>query len=391
MHQTHRTRRTGFSLVWGAVYLIAFAAFCSLAVDFGRVQLAKTELLKATEAAARAAAADLANGTTSATNTAISVAAQNSVDGTPLVLQAGDIQCGYYDSTTNTFTTSTATYNAVKINAKRIKSRGTGVSLTWGKVIGADNCDVTASAMATYSSKIPYGIIGYTSITVNKNMFAASYDSTVTTNPSTSVYYTNCLLESNGAIADTNNGDQVKGTIAYGPSGSADPTIARTTTTVLSSNLVKPTMPTFTPVTNPGSIAANISGVHDVTYSMPGGTYYFTGINTGNNCVANFSGPAVVYMDGDWTQNDGTQWIAYNNDPNNLIIYVNSGNTVTFHNNSIIVARIVAPDAALVVNDTFELDGSMCFDTIKTHDNFRPFLDENLINASGNTSISLTQ
>lgn len=391
MPQRTQTRPRGFALIWCLVYLIAFAALCSLAVDLGRVQLAKTELMRAAEAAARAGAAQLGSGTATAQATAISVAAQNTVDGNPLVLQAADIQCGYYDSTNNTFTTATSNYNAVRVTAKCLKSRGTGISLTWGKVVGADNCDVTAVAMATFNSTIPYGIIGYNSITVNKSMFAASYNSSVTSNPSTTTYYSNCLLESNGPITDSSSQNVVKGTVAYGPAGSVDASITRTATTPLSANISKPVMPSFTPISNPYGLGSVQTGTSFVSATLPGGTYYFTQISCGNSVAITFAGPTTIYLDGNVTMNDACQWIAYNNDPANLTIYMNAGYTFQVHSNCTIVGRIVAPDAYFVCYDSFELDGTMCFKTISAHDNFMPFLDERLINASGSGTIALTQ
>jgi uncharacterized membrane protein len=53
----------------------------SLAVDLGRVQLAKTELQRAADAAARAGASALPNGFASAQAAAMTIAAANLADG----------------------------------------------------------------------------------------------------------------------------------------------------------------------------------------------------------------------------------------------------------------------------------------------------------------------
>ena len=52
--QTNRRRRTGVALIYVMVMMTALIAFASLGTDYARVQLAKTELQRAADAAARA-------------------------------------------------------------------------------------------------------------------------------------------------------------------------------------------------------------------------------------------------------------------------------------------------------------------------------------------------
>lgn len=69
--------------------MTAILAFASLGVDLARVQLAKTELQAAADTAALHAANNTGNSSSTANN-AIAVAAENTVDGTPLVLTSAD-------------------------------------------------------------------------------------------------------------------------------------------------------------------------------------------------------------------------------------------------------------------------------------------------------------
>src|SRR3954464_3731204 len=57
------SRRRGMSLIYMAVAVPVLAGFCSLAVDWARVQLVKSELQAAADAAARYAVTGLADGT----------------------------------------------------------------------------------------------------------------------------------------------------------------------------------------------------------------------------------------------------------------------------------------------------------------------------------------
>jgi Flp pilus assembly protein TadG len=136
------------ALVYLIVMMIAMTAFCSLAVDLGRVQAAKTELRMAADAAAMYSALGLSDGT--AVARAIQAAANNSIDGTPLVLQNADVTLGTWSG--GTFTANASSPNAVKITATRSKARGTGIPLIFAKVLGYTTCDVNASSIALYSS-----------------------------------------------------------------------------------------------------------------------------------------------------------------------------------------------------------------------------------------------
>src|SRR5438034_11773735 len=102
--------RRGVSIVYVAVGLTVLAGMISLAVDYGRVQLAKTELRRAADAAARAGATGLGNYVT-AQSLAVQYAALNSVDGSPLALDPAttDIEFGTWDDVKNSFAVVTGT------------------------------------------------------------------------------------------------------------------------------------------------------------------------------------------------------------------------------------------------------------------------------------------
>ena len=76
-----RPRRRGTSLIWVVVTLPVLMGFCSLAVDWGRVQVVKTELRRAADAAARYAAPALSDGITAVRARAKDSADDNTADG----------------------------------------------------------------------------------------------------------------------------------------------------------------------------------------------------------------------------------------------------------------------------------------------------------------------
>src|SRR3982750_4661146 len=113
-------RRSGASLVWAIICMVALLGFVSLAVDVGRVQTAKTELRRAADAAARYAVTGINDN--SCRDKAITAAAENKVDGVPLELKNGDVTLGTWSS--GTFTSSGSAPNAVRVRARRTAERG---------------------------------------------------------------------------------------------------------------------------------------------------------------------------------------------------------------------------------------------------------------------------
>ncbi|CAN5573227.1 hypothetical protein BH09PLA1_BH09PLA1_02930 [soil metagenome] len=160
----HNKRARGVVIYYMTFAMIVLCGFCSFAVDLGRVQVTKAELRRAADSASRAAAAELPN-----LNSAIAFAAQyansNLADGTPIKLDpSADIEFGKWDARNATFTKLTGfaaqNANCVHVTLRRTAKRGTAVPLLFAKVIGQENCDVTAES---YAMLIP-------AIDVNQNV-----------------------------------------------------------------------------------------------------------------------------------------------------------------------------------------------------------------------------
>src|SRR5687767_876059 len=101
--------RRGISLVWMIVGMSALIGLASLGVDFGRVQIAKTQLRAGADAAACAAAAVLGDYT-KVQDTAAAIAAANTCNGTPIAIdKAVDVEFVRWDSDTRTYTVLTGT------------------------------------------------------------------------------------------------------------------------------------------------------------------------------------------------------------------------------------------------------------------------------------------
>lgn len=148
---TEFRRSHGISLVYLVAFLVVLSAFTSLAVDLGRVQLAKTELRRAADGAARAGAAGLGTDTFEAARLARQFAMANLVDGSPLELNATqDIVFGRWSPLDQTFTAGGSNINAIHILARRTQERGNAVPMMFASLVGFDLCNVTADAIVMY-------------------------------------------------------------------------------------------------------------------------------------------------------------------------------------------------------------------------------------------------
>jgi Flp pilus assembly protein TadG len=170
-------KRLGSTLIYIAVVLVAMVLFCSLATDYGRVQLAKTEMRRATDSAARAGAAGICTDASTAIAIAKQYAVANNVDGQPLVLNGNtDIEFGKWNRQTMAFTTSSAstypTINAIHITARRTKATDNPIPLVWAPIVGVNSCNLTVESVAMVVPEV--NVDQYISATANPFLAGAA-------------------------------------------------------------------------------------------------------------------------------------------------------------------------------------------------------------------------
>lgn len=140
------------TLVYGLMTMTVLTGFVSFGVDFGRVQLAKTELQQAADAAARYGAGAMSLGPTTVQNRIAASALENKIDGTALVIDKNaDIEFGVWNPSTKTFVVKTGSdrnsATAVRVTARRSTARGTAVPLIFGRLFGRATIDMKATAI----------------------------------------------------------------------------------------------------------------------------------------------------------------------------------------------------------------------------------------------------
>jgi Flp pilus assembly protein TadG len=362
-----RQGRKGIGLVWAMVVMVALCAIASFAVDYGRVQLAKTELLRAADAAARAAVASIAKGVTAAQTAAISTASFNKCDGTPVTLIASDIELGIFDTSNGTFTPlsgpAAANANAARVTARRTAARGNPIQLTWAKVVGRNTCDVHSLAIATITPPYP----GYVGLDLSRMFNVTNFDSYNSANGP----YVKSQAGSKGVLIGQNDlwlhdNCTVHGEAHWGPQGALTKDPGATVNPGPLSQ--RPWNLTYPSVDFSGAKASNnnslitkyLSGTNfsmkdnSGTITYPGGVYYFTSFNVGKGNTILFSGPTTIYLDGSGTIEGNVSHISYR--PYLLTLKVKGGVHVMA---GCTYAYIYAPDGGVHHHNTGQTFGSV--------------------------------
>lgn len=379
-------------MIYAVIAMIALCAFVSLAVDLGKVQLAKTELMRAADAAARAAASELSKGSnlTTIQNAAVNIAAANKCDGTAVSLSTStDIDFGTWDTTAKTFTNLGAgaytSANAIRVTARRTNATSNAISLAYARVIGKSTCDVKAVAIAYIPAGVP-AITGLSKFDAYSGLYIASYNPNSVMLPSTySGYHSNNgELGSNGSI-DLGTSGNLWGDEYIGPSCSVTSAgVVHGIKHNQGTNIQTPTIPSMTPVTNPGGVSRTPSISGNVTW--PGGTYYFTSFTMGDDDSITFTGVATILMNGNVSIQDRCFLIPYNYRAGNLTWYQASGTSFTCNNSFGTGAQFIAPGANFTAHDDLYFAGTMLFKNIVVNADAQMFVDETLSTSSGTSS-----
>ena len=157
------TRSNAFSSLYLLLMMPVLLGFASLGVDYARVQVTKSKLQDAADAAARAAASALPGNPSAATTLAIQYAGDYMALGTPISLLNTEVQFGTWNTTTRTFTLMTGadiySANAVKVTISRTAAKGNATKLQFAAMVGISSVDTHATAIAMVS--------GGTSVTMN--------------------------------------------------------------------------------------------------------------------------------------------------------------------------------------------------------------------------------
>lgn len=328
-------------LVYCAVMMTGLMALISLAVDWGRVQTAKTELRNATDAAARYAVSGLSDGT--AVTKAQQVAIQNYVDGSTLSLLSTDVQTGTWDDTARTFTAGGSNPNAVQVIAQRSSARGNAVPLIFAQVIGKPTCDVTATSIA-YQASLPYSMVALTSISMgNASLIQRTSSETGSV-----------VVASNGSWSLSGT-SLINGDILYksaSPAGHVSGSKTDMGANISYANVTTPTGCT----TPPGGSFSASSGGYTVA-----GNYSVYDLNLTGTFALTLSGNTTIYCSHNCTLGGG---VTVNTNGYKLTVYMTAAGTIALSNSNPLRVIIYGPQCTMTVNSTGKITGSFVCNTL---------------------------
>ena len=155
----NRTTRRGHVIVSVAISSVVLSGFAAFAVDMGRFNNVRAELQRTADAAALAAAGQLATGKTrseaeqNALTAAGQVAGANKVFHNGAEVKVEDIVFGTYSFDENTGKYGFVPNTSGDLSAVRVKVRRTDVGYIFGRVLGFDKVDLSAEATSVLQAR----------------------------------------------------------------------------------------------------------------------------------------------------------------------------------------------------------------------------------------------
>lgn len=338
-----RRARRGNTLLLASVTMMALTGFLSLAVDFGRVQLARTQLRDTVDAACRYAVTGLSDGTY--LTKAQSVASANTVDMSALELTSGDVEQGTWNISTRVFTPTSSSPNAIRVTGRLASSRNTALPLMFAGVVGKSSIDLSAQSIAYAASSTAPDIVGTTTMNLTggtqiRRLASESGTVNVGSNGTISVPW-GCYIYGNAyhrSTVPTEPGNGITGT-----------------NTAMGSDIALPSVSVPGSATNLGALNVGWQG-----YTVPGGNYSCTSLTVGGGGTFTLTGDVNVYVSGAIDLGNGCV-INTSNGAYKLTIYLTSNNTANINMTGSFYARFYGPNATVNLTGQSPLIGSvMC-------------------------------
>lgn len=143
-------RRRGAIIVLTSVLLVVVFVVIAFVADLGNVIVTKSKLGAAADAAALAAAGNMAENVPYADIQAVGVdyAQRNVPPNYGTVADSSSVELGNWDPESRTFSPSTVAPDAVRVTLERCSARGNAVPYFFARVLGHKSTDVTAEAVA---------------------------------------------------------------------------------------------------------------------------------------------------------------------------------------------------------------------------------------------------
>lgn len=385
--QIHLSRsRHGVSIVYVAVAMMVLVGFCSLAVDLGRVQVAKTELERAADAAARAGAASLPSGVSAVQTAAYNIANSNCCDGQAVTIDSiNDVVFLNWPSTTPLTGSARTSANAVQVSAHY------AVPLIFAQAIGKKKATVHATSTA---EAIPpaagYGVIGYNSLTLDGCNTVDSYDSRNGNYGGQNEDEGNRVY-SHGQISVC-GGAHVDGEVDYdGPSPNESNGYVTGQTSKLGSSVTVPLPAAPNGCTDVTNSCQNIN--NNQTLTLTSGNYVCTkgcSLKSGGTLTINAnSGPVNLYCSGNDFDWEGGSINVTGSLPGNFHVYMCDNSNVTLHGGGKFCGCVHAPDSDCDIDDNCDCYGQIAANNCHVNNGSNCHYDESLSSGTAATIVQV--
>jgi Flp pilus assembly protein TadG len=355
-------------MVYVAAISTIVVGFASLAVDYGRVQLAKEELRRGADAAAHAGALRLGSWTT-ARDAAAAIASGNNIDGTAMTLDTSgaagvnDILFGTWDDVNRTFTKLTGSNqnyaNAIQINSYR------DVNLYFARVMGVSTCRVRASSTACQLPTV-YGLVGLNYIKMGGNASDSYWSTSGAGSGNSGNIGSNGDITLSGSSSIHGNAHPGIGKSVIGASNVYGSTTPLTTALSYANGSAAPysSSNNDNALLDPTIVSANSIDAKNKTANIPAGHYFLQDFSQGAGGSLTLLGPVTFYVYGS-VSIGGSATVASNLPKNLTIVMVPNPTTgaapgsISITSNSALYATIYAPQSALTMSGNGDLYGSV--------------------------------
>jgi Flp pilus assembly protein TadG len=383
-------------LVLVAVMLVVLLGMMAFAIDIGFIVHARTELQRTADSCALAAAMFLPDAN-AARSTAISTATMNYGTIGPK-LKSSDIEFGYWDRDTATFTTPTPagkSDNAVRVALSRSRSTGNPLRLFFASVLGEEWGSAQASAIAMADHHLCGPFVGIQWVDVPGSVATDSYDS------SEGSYYSGAVRDRGSVCSDgpimLDGNTYIRGDARSGKDHSVtlsgNPVVTRSIGSRLKPLNIPPVDASEAAITNdndqvpliqkgnswesPLDANGNFHLDGTKTLDLPPGTYYFNDMVLEGQATLNISGPTTIYMTGNLSRAGGVNVNNSTQNSSNLQIQM-TGGQANVTSDGPFYGVIYAPNTDVVIDGSSEYFGAVVGKTLTITGDATGHYDESL-------------
>jgi len=353
--------------------MVTLIGFAALTVDLGYIFVSHGEMQAAVDAASLAGATAAPEGKAMATARAKTSGHMNSVAGDLLRNSEMNVEVGYFNAASNTFSLPTGKEIAAP-NAARVVGERKGIALFFAPVFGSETTNISRAATAIYGGGRCAGIWGLEGINGDGNLLTDSYDSSAGAYAAGNIYLNGDLCSNQDIVLQGNvsiGGDAMYG-FGYSLTTYGSSYDIYGVTTEQNGNVPIPDIDMVAAAASNDNLTIGLTDKGNDPFggtewdfvvtgndslTIAGGTYYMTSALVDGQAKVIVTGPTTLYISGT-AEFTGGGIINATQDPKNLVIY-STGPTVTIKGGAAFYGAIVAPQAVV----TF-VGGSDIFGTI---------------------------